>query len=1036
MTDFPSSLKIVNASAGSGKTYLLAKSYVELLVLNPYNYRHILAITFTKKATAEMKDRVLLFLHELSQGKNEGLKQDIISTIQKNYNLNVSSSIQKNALFALQNILHNYANFNITTIDSFFQHIIRSFAKELNLPIGLNIELDTEKVIKDCVDLIFDEYNGKNTVLSKWLEKYIQYTIVEDKNWKIKKNIFDLGKELLKEEFDLYYNVLDESLDFNFFEQEIVRLQAKINEIEKTVLAKIEKARAICKFYEIDYSKFAYGVTTVDGFLNKAKFLELEGTARLKKMLDGEQDFIASKTKKDEPEIATNIENCWHNGLSEILSEIYLYEENNVKDYKTYKSALQNIYSLALLSAINDKVKAYRKRENCLLINDANHWIGKITKNSSSPFIYEKTGMHLRHLLIDEFQDTSLLQWNGVLPLIIEILSQYNTSVTIVGDPKQSIYRWRGGKMDLLLYQIENDLKRNVAEITKKPLEKNYRSQKNIVLFNNFLFDIIQSTLKVERLENAYENIKQYAKYNTDDGYIKIEWTTKENHLDVFLKDIQNYIALQEHSINYKNIAILVRTNAEGIKIANLLQTHNIPFISTESVLVKNNLAVQLIIALLYHIYDKNESFYKYQLENCFAQYHQLGSFSDIFNTNKETWLIDDWLTKNENQLNTIANLNLSDCIYTAIEILNIKAINHAYLLRFLDMVQNFAQETESNISSFLNYWEEQKDKIAVLPSSEVNAVQIMTVHKSKGLQFKAVFIPFGNWKLSAKANTIFWASANNTDLSLTHFPLNFKSELAETHFDESYILEQESSAIDTINLCYVAFTRTEEQLFVYFFDKSAEAKTENNLGDLIKNILTNNQFNNKSIDNNIFEFGLNSFITTNNTANNIIKIEALHSVDLLNQSTQTHLANQSTIETTIKGKLLHQLMELSFNITEIDSYAQQLNAAYLLSKSDLQLVCNTVEKIKTLFKSNGWLSNEYKILKERKIIYQNEILIPDIVFKSTEKIIIIDYKTGNKEKRHIEQVKKYQVVYSSLFDVECQAYLLYTDEFNLEKIV
>ncbi|MCB9034516.1 MAG: UvrD-helicase domain-containing protein [Chitinophagales bacterium] len=1037
MTDFPSSLKIINASAGSGKTYLLAKSFVELLILNPFNYRHILAITFTKKATAEMKDRVLLFLQELAQGKNDDLKQDIVATIKTNYNLEVNHLVQKNALLALQNILHNYANFNITTIDSFFQHVIRSFAKELNLPIGLNIELDTEQVIKDCVDLIFDEYNGKNTVLSNWLEKYINFTIVEDKSWKIKKNIFSLGKELLKEEFDLYYNILDNSLDFDFFEKEIVQLQQKIKALEQTVQEKIDQARAICKTYAIDYSKFSFGISTVDGFLNKAKYLELDGTTRLKKMLDGEQDFLSAKTRKEAPEIALAIENCWHNGLQNILSDIYIFEEENNKEYKTYKSALQNIYSLALLSAINDKVKTYRKKENCLLINDANHWISKITKNSSSPFIYEKTGLYLRHLLIDEFQDTSLLQWNGVLPLIIEILSQYNTTVTIVGDPKQSIYRWRGGKMDLLLYQIEQDIK-NTDNIIKKPLEKNYRSKKNIVDFNNFLFNTIKSSLSINRLENAYESIVQESKYKEDDGFIKIEWTTKENHLDSFLNDIQNYISQQQQSnqtINYKDIAILVRSNAEGIKIANHLQANNIPFISTESVLVKNDLSVQLIIALLYYIYDETELFYKYQLESYYTQYHQLGNLSEIFDANKTSWFIDDWLNENKTQLNTLLSLNLSECIYIAINLLNIKTINHAYILRFLDVVQTFTQEKETNISAFLNYWEEKKESIAVLPSSEVNAVQIMTVHKSKGLQFKAVFIPFGNWRLNAKANTIFWAAANNADLSLTHFPINIKSDLASTHFDKSYFLEQELSTIDTINLCYVAFTRAEEQLFVYYIDKSTESKTENNLGDLIKNTLYNNQFNNSIFENNIFKYGSDVIITTKKTTANTIATATLASVNLLNQSIQTHLANQTSFETTIKGKFFHQLMELSFGIGDISNYAMQLNATYLLTNDAVQQIIHQVNTTKTLFANNTWLNKDYQILKERKIIYQKEVLIPDIVFKNENNIVIIDYKTGAKEKSHETQIKKYQVAYTSIFNLPCETYLLYTDDMNLIKV-
>lgn len=1036
-----SQLKIYQSSAGSGKTYTLAKSYVKILILNPNHYRNILAITFTKKATAEMKNRILLFLEQIKTNTNPKLVDSIIVEIKQEYNTDVSKTIHNQADKAIQYILHDYSHFQVTTIDSFFQHIIRSFAKELKLPIGTQVELDTDKVLKECIQKLLESYEYADEDVAQWLEQFVYNNIDNDKGWKIETSIARLGKELLKEDYVLIKNNLEDikKIDFNQYHNVAKQQQEIIDNYKIYLQEQATIAENIIK--ENNINTVLFSNDTIRAFIQNAKNSNLESIVRITKMLNGEMALFSKATMKSHPDEVEKITAIWHTALYEPLNNILNYHLKHAQPYHTAQSVLKNIYAMALLDELSNQLSEYRNKENKVLISDAPYFISKIASEEATPFIYEKISTFIQYILIDEFQDTSALQWKSLLPIVIEILAKGNGLSLIVGDAKQSIYRWRGGKMELILHQINNDLKAFKTLKQEIVLDSNHRSCPTIISFNNAIFAQISNDYKdLPLLQDAYWHSEQKIVKTTNDGYVQCKWLdADENEEQNIYPIVADEIRTLHQRYNWKDIAILLRTNKEAIDLANYFQENatDIPFVSGESLLIANHLSVKLIVATLEYILFSNTNFYAYKLEHIFCQYFKIANTNDVL-TNTQNHHFQSYLQQRNINIISLQQLTLLDTVATLLHTYAIDKESNMYVLRLLDEIHQFIEKNNNQVLSFLNYWKEKKQKISILPTEDTDAVQIMTIHKSKGLEFPVVLMPFVDWSLHPKAGTIFWTENTTFEIDNPALPISYVKALDDSDFSNAYQHETQISIVDNINNLYVAFTRAENELYLY--SKNPKENKNNtttsdvkNVSDLLRqSLMKSEMLNAYFIDSNTYQLGskplvqkkqYNSFNTNFNFSNIISDNQYMLTVPAYSD------------DSIKKGEIIHELAMHIDDEKKIETKLVAIKEKYQLDEQSIAVYKKIHTSITNLLHKHQMLKSEYKYYYEKDLIFNNAIIRADLAIEAPNEIFIIDYKTGQEEPKHQQQLLMYKNAYAKIFSKPTKAYLLYSDLMYLKEV-
>ena len=1031
-----SDLILYKASAGSGKTYTLAKEYLKLVILNPYDYNKILAVTFTKKATAEMKTRIIEYLSALEKKDASilSLRNSIIEEIKQTKNIDVSEQFDKNVHIALQLILHDYSNFNISTIDSFFQSIIRSFAKELDLPIGMEVELDTDLVIQQAVLSMLKEYKTDKDAFSDWLEEYVFDLIEEDKSWKIEKNISKLSKQLLSEDYQLLASENNLNFDIETYKKALTALKQIVYNYRKGIDDLTKKVIQQLKTDAVDLSLFFQGNRSVQSFINSTKKYEPEANSYVQKMLSGEALF-SKATAKDEA-LAMQLESAWNNYILYYIQAVLELKEQYQKQYNAAEIVLKNIYSLALLEFINAKIKEYKSDKNLILISDTNQIVSLIAQHEEVPFIFEKSASFLKYILLDEFQDTSSLQWKGMLPLLLEILQQVNGLVLIVGDPKQSIYRWRGGKMELIIDGIAADLTYHWKDRIDVSLKENYRSAKEIVEFNNAFFAAIKNEIPLqnELFENVLSDVEQKVVKTDKTGFVQCKWLEKNDEEDVQLAEVLQIVKSVENTKKYSDIAVLTRNNMHGAAVANYLQEHQIPVVSAESLLLQNQLSVKLLIAALEYIVHHEEDFYAVKLNYLYAQFLRLENIEEYLHKPKSTTYffeqkVELLQKKNTGQLSSVA---LNELTFRLLNALDLDAQTDNYILRFQDIVYKYVQNYSTSTREFLDYWNEQKHKLSIIPPEGLNAVKIYTIHKSKGLQFPVVIVPYASWSMKPKADSTIWVKSDVPPFNaLNIFPVEMTKKLENSLFEAEYKKEIELNYIDNINMLYVAFTRAEEQLYILSAveKEKKEDLLPQTVGRLLTHILPKLELRNSKVDINEFSYG-NLTLIAGKDHDKGLQLMALQPVTYHDFKLQLALAGKKEYnEAQAKGTVLHDIL------SKIKQPEQLKKAVATTVTDDVELYTAAIQKIVEVFEKQHWFDAKWQQINERNLFYKSELLRADRILLSQDECIIIDYKTGTKEAAHIKQLKKYKEAYSAIFTHKVSAFLLYTDTLELQAV-
>jgi len=1041
---------IYRSSAGSGKTRTLAKEYIKLaLQRQPDYYRHILAVTFANKATQEMKERILLYLDEFARGEKNNLSEEI----KKELFLD-DKTLQEKSREVLSSLLHHYSQFAISTIDSFFQRVIRSFTREAGLLGNFRLEVDNDLVMDEVIGELMDELGPQNKQLTDWVVQFSRDRLTEGENWNITYALRSFSQEIFKEQFKaVEREMLQPAEDRNVYKEILDTLSKEIAVFENSMKGVAVKAMEMIKTNGISADDFSYKDqgTALKYFQEfaRGKYFSAEGS-RIQSAMLSSSDWPAKKSLN-----YAKLKDLAERQLMPLLNEMADYDEKNYERYKSAVEVMKNFYAFGLISDITRKLMTYKQENNIMLLSDAPQFLNGIINNSDTPFIYEKVGSFFKNYLIDEFQDTSSFQWQNFLPLLKEAGDQ-NYRNFIVGDVKQSVYRWRGGDLGLLQSNVVKEFGNEQTEVI--PLNTNYRSAGKVVEFNNHLFT--KASVIVEQLagqalpQEVFSDVSQNVSRFPDKGYVHVDFFDKEEDGDwqeQALKELPQWLErLQDQGAVLKDIAILVRTNKEGQRIANyLLQFRSSPeakpnyryeVVSNESLRLDTSRSVSLLISAMLYLNNPNDAIARGQLAFEISRDKDL---SHVFSEAGKNHLSEIFPAEFLLQYHQFKRLSLFELTEELIRIFKLGEATEelAYLQAFQDLVLEFSAREKTDLTAFLEWWELYKDRKSIQVSASVDAVNIITIHKSKGLQYKFVLIPFCSWKLNHEMQPLLWVKSELAPFkSLGHLAVRYSSSLDKTFFREEYKEEYTKAHLDNLNVLYVAFTRAEEGL-ILFAPKPSSDKISS-AGDLVYKVLQQDA----SFDGNTFEAGTLELLhkTEKSTEFKALTLSRYPSHDwrkkLVIKREGTEYFEQTLSEKRSKinhGILVHHVLSKIHYKNQVEEALHDFFLNHALPEDERKEVEEQVRQVIQHKQISEWFGKEWQVKTESAILLPNQgqHRIDRVVFNA-KRTVVIDYKTGERKQQDRRQAETYATVLAQMGYPNVEAYLVYLKEMSVEEVV
>ncbi|MDR0603987.1 MAG: UvrD-helicase domain-containing protein [Bacteroidales bacterium] len=1035
---------VYQASAGAGKTYTLAKEYIKLCLMyypkDPFLYRKILGITFTNKAVNEMKERILLFLELLSSGEADSLSKELSEFVDE-------QEIPARTKEILHHIHHDYNSFSIYTIDSLFQRIIQSFAIDLKIPVNHQLELDTDSMMSLIIDLLLSKL-GYDHAITNAIINFSFSNIEDGKNWHVEKELATVGKEIYNETAIPYLKKL-KTIHSEDFVPVITQINEQIVTIENTISNAAKIACNIILENDIQFTDFYQGTNGIGKWfytVNQKDYKNLSGNSYVAKAINEDVWYSSSCKNKEAIQV-----------IAPILKDCYLIIAETEKKYRLLKAIRKNIYPVVLLNEIKHIAEDLKRNNKLIHISEANLSIFESIKNEPVPFIYERIGEKYKYIFIDEFQDTSTIQWQNLLPLVTEILSsvlfkEELGKVIIFGDAKQAIYRFRGGnalqfvtlpQIDIseqnpVLKETESILKRNYEKMF---LQTNYRSKKEVVMFNNSFFEYVIKNI-YPQLKDIYLHAAQKIKEENGGGavFLSCLLKSKENkiqYVDFINEEIYRIIQLaQADNYNYDDIVILVRGNDFSAEIARNLLKENIPTISKESLLLSKNKEVNFLIACLSYLMNNNDDIARVIILDFIVEKQGLQNKEDILihskhNAHFKRFIQDCQYNFNVNRL---CEQNLYERVEQLLQIFHLTEQEaNPFILAFLDIVANFLNMGDKIEVQFLDYWEDNKNKFSLSNPKGLNAVTVMTIHQSKGLEFPIVIYPH---KKEDKRRGEKWVNLIEPigKLSATILKVN---DMENTIYNDLYEEEQQLSLMDELNIDYVAFTRAKDRL--YFIAKEGDTR-----GDSLRDFLSDNSNCVFTLSENetvaYYCFGKPqpkpASISNLPQKENYIK-KYISKPIFVNSNTAkyNYLSPKNTTSATWWGTKVHDYLAKIYHQTDIDP-------VLTLIRNDVNLTLETKENLLTVIQnifSNPLASvlfgsPESEIKNEVELINTDgKSFRIDRLQINGDKCVVIDYKTGLPHKNHHSQIDKYKEILSAIGYEVTNKYLIYIDDaFNV----
>ena len=1038
--------KILSASAGSGKTYRLAYKFVHDTIKHyhtkPYLYRSILAVTFTNKATEEMKSRILSEINDIvTSPESCNYMGDLVR------DLGISKEqIIKRAKSIQTKILHDYSRFTILTIDKFFQRILRAFLKELNLDMNYNIELDTSSILERSIDALIEDIRTDDS-LRKWITTFTQELIDDNTSWDVRKKMLSLGKEIFKEQ--------GKSATINSTSKE--DLGKTIKQSEAIIASNCEKIQS-------------YGAQAVE-LINNAGLSIDDFSGKSKSIAKCFVDFAlgipVNLTAKRRDYAHTSEGWTKSTTAKTIVPQLQIFLQKIIKTYDS-NSKLENSLALikktyrsyVLLQDIYRKVLELCNQDGVMLLPETKYILSRFIAGNDAPFIYEKIGNRFEQFMIDEFQDTSLKEWENFTPLLQNAMSQSDdNSVFIVGDIKQSIYRWRGGDWRILQHGVSEAL--GADSTSTEFLSDNYRSLPQVVEFNNriieqvvnydniYLNDILEDALGSEHistpcydelydtLHNAYENHAQNPKRGFNKrGYVRIgRFDEEEEHpLTSCIEDIIS------RGYSYNDIMILYRNSGDGARAANLLLDYknktNAPFnIMTQDSLVVGKASISNFIVAVMRLSQNSEDAISRAIINDYLQRDYTATLPD-----------------NEQQMLAYISQLSPEQAFEQIVItyeLDKRLEEIAYLQALHEQVISFCASKVADIQLFLKMWDESGSGKALSVERSESTIELTTIHKAKGLEKKVVIIPFCNWSItpSPLMETNIWAkpaTLDDTFSKLGSMPVRFGSQMKQSTFSDEYFRELTFQHVESINLLYVALTRAQEELYAF---TNIQKRENYNIGKLLWDSTLAIAEDTIAGGINYIEFGeqLPPEPPKESDKKRAVQNILLDSYPTAQPQLALRLTNQRYFEDDkpqtsntprTLGITMHSILSQAKDANEIK---QRIKAAHIQGELNLEQANEITTAIEREFQRpqvQEWFGEWDNVYCEQDIIGDHTIGTrrPDRVMVRHEQAIVVDYKFGEEmSKSHRDQIRKYTNLLSKMGYTQIEGYVWYI---NLGKII
>lgn len=1064
-------LTIYRASAGAGKTHKLTGEYLTLLFSQPGEYRRILAVTFTNKATDEMKGRIVSELYRLASHR----PSDYLVPLSDTYHLSEQET-RTRARKILIAILHDYSAFNISTIDRFFQQTMRAFTREIGLQGGYGIEMDQELVLTEAIDRLLASLDEPdNGVLLGWLLRFAEDKIEEGGSWSLRQDIQSLGRELFKES----YKEASEELERDIADKEALesykeKLFAIIRSVESEMKQLGSRGISLLNQFDLLPSDIKGSSRSPLFFFERlAKGETKAPTATFRGLADNLDGYLL---KKMDEGLKARIEAAFNGGLNDCVRAV-VERFDNLTDYYTAREIARYYYTLGILTDISRQVAAYREEKNVMLIADTTELLSKVIGGSDTPFIYEKTGTRIDHYMIDEFQDTSGMQWDNFRPLVEESLAHERANL-IVGDVKQSIYRFRNSDWKLLDEQVRRDF--GDEQVREETLGENWRSCRHIVEFNNALFTLAPAILQesynealtasslggerqaayLTKIMSAYDRSFQRVAppFRKREGHVQIDFLEgddeggsdwKEEALRRLPEALER---LQDKGYSPRDIAILVRTNNEGAQVASRLlaykeehpsERYRYDIISDEALFVGSSPAVRFLLATLRYLRNPDD---RASRELVWYAYLVLtGHFGEEL---PDTELFERLAALNGQSLyETVEGLFRLFADY-------FPEPEQVFVQAFLDLVSEYGQKESPDLSRFLGWWDESGHRKTIATPDGQDAIRILTVHKSKGLGFKVVILPFCDWEIDHKPTkpVILWCRPEGKPFDkLRLVPVRYGQGLGQTLFAADYFKERLHAFIDNLNTLYVAFTRSKEELVAFAprpgkLSKEGQVEKVTSIADLLWAAFGSEAADTREGEPLIslaeafdpeagrFELGADWHPEARETeampqGERIGRLRSISSDDRLRLRL---VGRELTVEDTRRkhGTLMHEVLSRVRVADDVPGAVERYRLDGVIDREEAEELTARLSELLARPDVATWYDGSARVLNEVDILFGKGLSKrPDRVLVAGDRVTVIDYKFGDrKDRRHKAQVREYLELIRQMGYSAVTGYLWYVE--------
>ncbi|HZH70903.1 MAG TPA: UvrD-helicase domain-containing protein [Mariniphaga sp.] len=1074
-------LTVYKASAGSGKTFQLVGEYLKLIMKNPQNYKNILAVTFTNKATTEMKNRILEQLNLLSGSDDSPYIPMLMSELSLN-----NVQIRSRSKFALKNILHDYSRFSISTIDAFTQRIIKAFNREMGISPYFVLELDNDMILEEAVDKLLSRVDT-DLQLRNWLVEFSREKIMENRSQQIDKDILHLGKELFKEKFQIFFPEDDKTA---YTRENINDLRAQLDKIiavfEHTLQSKAKECMQHIENNGFTVEDFSYKSTGVAGYINNlaAKNFK-EPKTRVTGAAESTQVWIAKKHAQK-----LQLEQLVEEKLRPLLKNILVYYFDNEIRYYTAVEVKKHLRILGILTDLKEEIRKLLHEKGLLQLSDSNLLLSKIIGDSDSPFVYEKIGNHYDYYMLDEFQDTSQLQWNNFKPLVSNALSEGN-KVLLVGDVKQAIYRWRNSDWNILASRINSDFP--LFPPATISLEKNWRSRRNIIEFNNnvlkallqifeiSLFKDIESRQYLDKFKNVYrEYYQEPGKPEAEsEGWVNIQFLEDEEfkkHSALLLVD--QVKKLQDKGLNASDIAILIRKKEEGAVLVETFmeaardphnEKYNLTVLSNESLFLYASKGVNFIILIIELLIDPEGKIQKTALLYLWLSWLKpfldnkvqsspgsdtISSTSALMNLDSNDMFESELGSKFSQIEENIKLSSLDEAIIRICKSFGLFTIGSElpFIQSLIDRAAELKTSLSNDLSNFLFWWKTKGYNTSVNINDEVDSIRLLTIHKSKGLEFEAVLIPFFTFTSSwpAQLAPILWCTpAMEPFNQFPLLPVKANSQLVRTIFKEDYLEEKVNYLIDTLNLIYVAITRARSVLIIHCQEpverKDGEQGTAVNA--LLQSALSQMGLESKFAgcwrqEDRAFSFGaLPEFISVDSASeNDHINTYIFNNLDdrirLKLNSEGFIIDGLQSQSVKNSGKLIHEILSKVNVADDVELICNKYLAEGIINSAEGKVIVKVIQKGFENPMVKKWFDGNYEVLNERNLLTAKGVLRPDRIMISGNKAIVADYKWGDvKLNDYNSQVSGYAHILKKSGYEHVEGYIWYINLGEVEKV-